>query len=145
MELGTFTKAIKRVDRWLDQVFFAGWEVSVLVIPTLWLLLAATPPEAVSLSGLAALVASAAAVGTYRGEYVSTGTWPRPGHLPSLPVRSAYYSLVVGGASLLGAMAQVHVGSMWVGIVVPAVVGAAALALLPVVVDTVERAARVTL
>ncbi|WP_411966749.1 hypothetical protein [Haloferax sp. YSSS75] len=145
MARGVFTKTIKRVDHWLDQVFFAAWEVSVLVIPTLWLLLAATPPEAVSLSGLTALVASAAAVGTYRGQYVATGTWPRPGHLPTLPLRSAYYSLVVGGTSLLGAAAQVHSGWFWVGIVVPAIVVTGALALLPVVVQTVERTARLTM
>ncbi|KAB1189249.1 MULTISPECIES: hypothetical protein [Haloferax] len=135
---------MKRVDRWLDQVFFAAWEVSVLAIPILWMLLAATPPEAVSLSGLTALTVSAAAVGTYRGEYVSTGSWPRPGHLPTLPVRSAYYSLVVGGTSLLGAAAQVHFGWFWAGVIVPAVVVTGALALLPFVVEAVERVARLT-
>ncbi|KTG27220.1 hypothetical protein [Haloferax profundi] len=145
MESGVFTKAIKRVDRWLDLVFFAGWEVSVLVIPTLWMLLAATPPEAVSLSGMTALVVSAAAVGTYRGQYVSTGSWPRPGHLPTLPLRSAYYSLVVGGTSLLGAAVQVHSGWFWAGIVVPAIVVTGALALLPTVVERVERTAKFTL
>ena len=145
MVRGVFTKTIKRVDRWLDQVFFAAWEVSVLVIPTLWLLLAATPPEAVSLSGLTALTVSATAVGTYRGEYVSTGRWPRPGHLPTLPLRSAYYSLVVGGTSLLGAAVQVHSGWFWAGVVVPAIVVTGALALLPTVVETVERTARLAL
>ncbi|WP_396612348.1 hypothetical protein ACH9L7_03455 [Haloferax sp. S1W] len=137
-------KTVNRVDRWLDQVFFAAWEVSVLVIPTLWFLLAATPHGAVSLSGLTALAVSAAAVGTFRGEYVSTGPWPRPGHLSTLPVRSAYYSLVVGGTSLLGAAAQVHLGTFWVGILVPAVVATGLLALLPAVVDAVERVARFT-
>lgn len=145
MARGVFTKTIRWVDRWLDQVFFAAWEVSVLVIPTLWLLLAATPPEAVSLSGLTALVVSAAAVGTYRGQYVSTGTWPRPGHLPTLPLRSAYYSLVVGGTALLGAAAQVHSGWFWAGVVVPSIVVTGALALVPVVVATVERTARLTM
>ncbi|KAB1196014.1 MULTISPECIES: hypothetical protein [Haloferax] len=145
MASGTFTKTVKRVDRWLDQVFFAAWEVSVLAIPTLWLLLAATPPEAVSLSGTAALVASAAAVGTYRGEYVSTGTWPRPGHLPTLPVRSAYYSLVVGGTALVGAAMQAEFGWFWAGIILPVIGVTGALALVPVVIDAVERTARVTI
>ncbi|UVE51916.1 hypothetical protein KU306_14145 [Haloferax larsenii] len=135
-------KTIKRVDRWLDQVFFAAWEVSVLVIPTLWMLLAATPHEAVSLSGLTALGVSSLAVGTFRGEYVPTGSWPRPGHLSTLPVRSAYYSLVVGGTSLLGAAAQVHFETFWVGVLVPTVVATGSLSLLPAVVAAVERIAR---
>ncbi|MFK5604702.1 MULTISPECIES: hypothetical protein [Haloferax] len=57
------SEATKRVDSWLDRVFFAAWEVSVLAIPTLWFLLFATPRAAVSLSGLTALAASAVGVG----------------------------------------------------------------------------------
>ncbi|WP_424006099.1 hypothetical protein [Haloferax denitrificans] len=139
------SKATKRVGRWLDQVFFAAWEVSVLAIPTLWFLLAATPRAAVSLSGLTALAASAVAVGTFRGGYVRTGSWPRPGHLPTLPIRSAYYSLVVGGTALLGAFAKTELGAFWPGVVVPAVVGVGALAFVPVVLVGTERVARVTL
>ena len=138
------SKATKRVDNWLDQVFFAAWEVSVLAIPTLWFLLFATPQEAISLSGLTALVVSAAAVGTFRGGYVATGSWPRPGHLTTLPIRSAYYSLVVGVTTLLGAAVQVEFGSAWAGIVVPAVVTIGALALVPVVVEQTRRIASVS-
>ncbi|MGB9955722.1 hypothetical protein ACOZ4B_04945 [Haloferax prahovense] len=142
---GALSETTKRVDRWLDQVFFAAWEVSVLAIPTLWFLLFATPRAEVSLSGLTALAASAVAVGSFRGGYVGTGSWPRPGHLPTLPIRSAYYSLVVGGTALLGAFAQTELGAFWPGIVVPAVVGVGALALVPVVLVGTERVARVTL
>ncbi|WP_410767184.1 hypothetical protein [Haloferax sp. DFSO60] len=137
------SKLTARVDRWLDQVFFAGWEISVLVIPTLWFLIFAEPPEAVSLSGITALITSSAAVGTFRGGYIDTGSWPRPGHLPSLPARSAYYSLVVGGSAMLGAMAQVELGSFWVGIVIPTVATILSLALVPRVLAQLQRVARV--
>lgn len=134
-----------RVDRWLDQVFFAGWEVSVLVIPILWFLIFAEPPEAVSLSGITALVASSAAVGTFRGGYIDTGSWPRPGHLPSLPARSAYYSLVVGLSSMLGATAQVELHSLWLGIMIPTIGAIVALAFVPRLLDQLERVSRATL
>ncbi|MFK8213712.1 hypothetical protein [Haloferax volcanii] len=139
------SEATKRVDRWLDRVFFAAWEVSVLAIPTLWFLLFATPRAAVSLSSRTALAASAVAVGTFRGGHVRTGSWPRPGHLPTLPIRSAYYSLVVGGTALLGAFAQTELGAFWPGVIVPAVVGVGALALLPLVLVGTERVARLTI
>ncbi|ELZ94285.1 hypothetical protein C440_11708 [Haloferax mucosum ATCC BAA-1512] len=139
------SKSIERIDRWLDQVFFAAWEVSVLVIPTLWFLLAATPPEAVSLSGLTSLTVSALAVGTFRGEYFRTGAWPRPGHLPTLPIRSAYYSLVVGGTALLGSAVQVEFGAFWLGILVPVMCALPVLAAFPRALSRFESVSKLTL
>jgi hypothetical protein len=136
---------LERVDGWFDQFFFAGWEVSVLVIPTLWLLLAVDNQEAVSLSALTGLVALSAAVGTFRGGYVGDGRWPKPGHLGTLAARSAYYSLVLAAATFLGVEAQLSVPVWWVGIAVPAVVAGAGVAFLPRALRALYRAAGWTL
>jgi hypothetical protein len=136
---------LERVDGWFDQFFFAGWEVSVLVIPALWLLLSVENQVAVSLSALTALVVISAAVGTLRGGYVGDGRWPNPGHLGSLPVRSAYYSLALATATFLGVEAQLSLPLWWVGIAVPAVVAVVSVAFLPHVVRALYRVARWTL
>jgi hypothetical protein len=125
------------VDRWLDHVFFAGMEVCILTVPVLLLLLSARPPAAVSLSGLAALTASATAIGTYRGGFVGEAGWPRPGHVGTVAGRAAYYGLVLGVATFLGVEGQLLAGHFAPGILLPWSVAFLALAPLP---DVLERA-----
>ncbi|SFR53752.1 hypothetical protein SAMN04487947_2065 [Halogeometricum rufum] len=145
MERGAASAAIRRVDRYLDLTFFAGMEISALVVPTLWMLLAARPAEAVSLSAMTALCVSPFAVAAFRGGYVGDATWPSPGHFGTMPARSAYYSLVVAGATYLGVGAQLVWGSFVPGVLVPAVVCAAALSAMPRVLRTTARVARLSL
>jgi hypothetical protein len=113
---------MQRVERFLDYAFFAAMEVNVLVIPVLWLLLLAAHPAEVSLSAMTTLTVASLVVGVFRGQYVDVGWWPRPGHLATLPVRAAYYGVVVGGATFVGVQAQLLTGSPWPGIGVPVVV-----------------------
>ena len=113
---------MERIDRFLDYTFFAAMEVNVLVIPVLWLLLVAAHPEKVSLSAMTTLTAASVVVGAFRGRYVDVGWWPRPGHLATLPLRAAYYGVVVAGATYIGVQAQLFTGSQWPGIGVPIVV-----------------------
>jgi hypothetical protein len=133
---------MQRVERFLDYTFFAAMEVNVLVIPVLWLLLVAAHPEEVSLSAMTTLVAASVVVGVFRGRYVDVGWWPRPGHLATLPLRSAYYGAVVGGATYVGVQAQLVTGSPWPGIGVPVVVSALVLLPFPWLLSRFERLAR---
>jgi hypothetical protein len=133
---------IQRVDRWLDHTFFAAMEVNVLVIPVLWLLLVAANPAEVSLSAMTTLAVASVAVGTLRGRYVDVGWWPKPGHLATLPLRTAYYGGVVGLATWVGVQVQLFTGSPWPGIGVPAVVSVAVLLPFPWLLGRFERLAK---
>jgi hypothetical protein len=121
----------------MDHVFFAGMELCMLTVPVLLLLLSATPPAAVSLSGLAALTASATAVGTYRAGVLGQAGWPRPGHVGTVAGRAAYYGLVLAAATFTGVQGQLLVGHFLPGILLPWSVSFVALAPLP---DVLERA-----
>lgn len=125
----------ERVERWLDHVFYAGAEVSLLAIPALVLLITVPDQWAVSLAGLATLGAATCAVAAFRGGYVDVGPWPRPGHLGTLPLRSAYYAGVVGGVTRLGARTLAWTGrgldGVVVAVLVSTVVTAAVLAQFP--------------
>lgn len=138
--------AIRRFDRFLDLTFFAGMEVSTLVLPTLWLLLFARPADAVSLSAMTALCVSPPAVAAFRGGYVgaAAASWPSPGDFGTMPARSAYYSLVVAAATYLGVVVNLHVGAFVLGVVVPAAVCVAGLAALPRVLETLFLASRLS-
>lgn len=133
---------LQRFDRWLDHTFFAAMEVNVLVLPVLWFLLVAAHPAEVSLSAMTALVVASVAVGTFRGRYVDVGWWPKPGHFATLPLRAAYYGVVVGAATYVGVQAQLFTGSPWPGVGVPAVVSVAVLWPFPWVLGRIERLAR---
>lgn len=133
----------QRVDRFLDHAFFAAMEVNVLAIPVLWFLVVAAHPVQVSLSAMTTLVVASAAVGTFRGRYVDVGRWPRPGHLATLPIRSAYYGLVVALATYVGVQAQLFTGSPWPGIGVPSVLSIAVLLPFPWLLARLERLAKV--
>ena len=134
---------LQRVDRWLDHTFFAAMEVNVLAIPVLWFLLVAAHPAAVSLSAMTTLAVASVAVGTFRGGYVDVGWWPKPGHLATLPVRAAYYGVVVALATWIGVQVQLATGSPWPGVGVPAVVSVGVLLPFPRFLSRFERLAQV--
>ncbi|WP_276301785.1 hypothetical protein [Halorussus lipolyticus] len=118
------------LERWLDYVFFAGLEVSVLSIPALVILLFATPQGPISLAALTAVCALTCAVGTLRGGWFDSRDWPPPGDPYTIPVRSAYYSATIAGAAYLGSAGLVALDTPVAGIAIAAlvsVVGAAAL------------------
>ena len=123
--------AMEGWERWLDHLFFAGLEISMLSIPALVLLLFATPQGPIALAALTALAVSTCAAATFRGEWVDVGEWPRPGDPYTLPLRSAYYSATVAGAAYLGAAAHVAVGAPVAGIAAAAMVSVASTAALP--------------
>jgi hypothetical protein len=133
---------MERIDRFLDYTFFAAMEVNVLVIPVLWLLLVAAHPEEVSLSAMTALAATSVVVGVFRGRYVDVGQWPKPGHLATLPLRAAYYGVVVAGATYIGVQVQLFTGSPWPGIGVPVVVSVLVLLPFPWLRSRFERLAQ---
>ena len=139
---GSKRTLIERVDRFLDCTFFAAMEVNVLVIPVLWLLVVAAHPVEVSLSAMTTLAAASVVVGTLRGGYVDVGWWPKPGHLGTLPVRAAYYGVVVGIATYVGVQAQLATGSPWPGVGVPVVVSALVLLPFPWFLSRFERLAK---
>lgn len=134
---------VQRVDRWLDYTFFAAMEVNVLAIPVLWFLVVAAHPAQVSLSAMTTLVVTSAAVGTFRGQYVDVGWWPKPGHLATLPVRAAYYGAVVALATWVGVQVQLFAGSPWPGIGVPTVLSVVVLLPFPWFLTRLERLAKV--
>ena len=118
-------------ERWLDHVFFAGLEISILSIPALVVLFFAAPKAPIALAGLTAIAAATFATATFRGGWVATGEWPRAGDPYTFPLRSAYYSATVAGAGYLGAAANVRTGVPGVGVLVATLVSVAAMAALP--------------
>ncbi|WP_162224563.1 hypothetical protein [Halorussus amylolyticus] len=119
------------LERWLDYVFFAGLEISILSIPALSVLFFATPRGPISLAALTAVAVSTCAAATFRGGWVEAGEWPRAGDPYTLPLRVAYYSATIGAAGYAGAAAHLRTGTPGVGMVVAAVVSVAAMAALP--------------
>lgn len=136
---------VARFDRWLDCVFFGAMEVTTLSLPVLWFLLFAPNPVEVSLSAMTTLTVAPAVVGTCRGGYVDVGAWPTPGNLGTMPIRSAYYSLVVGAATFVGVQVQLLSGSPWPGIGVPTLITALALVPVPRLLSRVETLAHIEL
>lgn len=126
-------------ERWLDHVFFAGLEISILSIPALVALFLAAPKGPISLAGLTAVAAATCATATFRGGWVETGEWPRAGDPYTFPLRSAYYSATVAGAGYFGAVAHVRTGTPGVGVLVATVVSVAAMAALPRVVASARK------
>jgi hypothetical protein len=128
---------IARFERWLDFVFFAGAEVSVLSLPATVPLTAVRHPSVTARSTLTALVVCAAAVGTLRSRRAGRTrraereAWSRPGELRTIAFRSAYYTAVVGLCAFLGTGAQFLLGAWWIGVVGPAALSISLLALFP--------------
>lgn len=126
-------------ERWLDYVFFAFLEVSVLTLPVLLLLTGLPNQNAVSLSALSALASVGFGVGSFRGQYVDVGKWPRPGDFVTIPFRSAYYGLVLGVGTWAGVAGAVSTTLWWVGVLVPFLLVEPLLALFPWTVRRVQR------
>lgn len=107
--------AYRRFLDWLEQVFFAGMELSVLSTPAFIpvLLLQDRYPDAVPLAGLMAIVAGSIAISLLRTQTVDTGKWPRRSELTSMPLRVAYFSVLFFLASMGVAAVAVSAGSMW--------------------------------
>jgi hypothetical protein len=119
---------------WLERVFFAGTELSVLSSPAFAVvaLLQRFHPDATSVAGLLAIAAGSVALAAFRGDRVDVGAWPRRAELTSLPLRVTYFSVTFVAASVGVARAAVAVGSFQVT-VLGAVVQVAGLAAFPTV------------
>lgn len=123
-----------RFERWLDYVFFALLEVCVLPLPVLAFLTGVPNQDAVSLSALTAMAVATVGIGSFRGQYVDVGEWPQPSDFVTMPFRSAYYGLAIGGGTWLGVAARTALGQWWVGVGVTLVVVIALLGVFPRVV-----------
>ncbi|WP_158056257.1 hypothetical protein [Halorussus halophilus] len=123
------------LERWLDYVFFAGLEISILGIPALIGLMYATPENEVKLAGLTAIAACSMAAATFRGEFVKLGDWPAAGDPYTMPLRSAYYSATIALAAYVGAIAHAETGVPGVGMAGATVVSIGAMAIVPRVVS----------
>lgn len=131
-----------RFERWLDYVFFALLEICVLPIPVLTYLTSVPNQDAVSLSALAAMGAATVSVGSFRGQYVDVGRWPKPSDFVSMPFRAAYYGLVIGGGTWLGVVTRTTAGAWWVGVAVTVVVVVVTLGTYPRAADGVRALAQ---
>lgn len=103
--------------RWLERVFFAGAELSLLSTPAFVVVLLAQNgyPDAIPIAGLFAIATGSAGLSLFRAGVVDVGDWPRRGELTTLPFRTLYFSLVFLLASVgVGVVAVDAVGSLWV-------------------------------
>jgi hypothetical protein len=105
-----------RLERWLDYVFFALLEVCVLPLPVLVFLTGVPNQDAVSLSALTAMGVATVGIGSFRGKYVDVGEWPQPSDFVTIPFRSAYYGVAIGGGTWLGVATRTTFGRWWVGV-----------------------------
>ena len=117
---------------WLEEVFFGVMELSFLSTPAFAAvaLLQSRYPDAVSLSGLAAIVAGSVALAAFRGGRIDVGAWPRRAELSSIPLRISYFSAVFLLASMGVALVVVTLNSWWLALL-GGVVQAAGLAAFP--------------
>ena len=117
---------------WLEGVFFGVMELSFLSTPAFAVvaLLQSRYPDAVSLSGLAAIGAGSVALAAFRSGRVDVGAWPRRAELSSIPLRIGYFSVVFLMASMGVALVVVTLGSWWLALL-GGVVQAAGLAAFP--------------
>lgn len=129
------------LERWLDHVFFAFLEVSVLTLPVLLILTGVPDQDTVSLSALSALASAVFGVASFRGRYIDVGRWPRPGDLVTIPVRSAYYGFALGFGTWAGVEGQVPNAPWWTGVLVPLILVGVLLSLFPWVVRRVQKIA----
>ena len=92
---------------WLEEVFFGVMELSFLSTPAFAAvaLLQSRYPDAVSLSGLAAIGAGSVALAAFRGGRIDVGAWPRRAELSSIPLRFGYFSVVFLTATMGVALA----------------------------------------
>lgn len=113
--------ALRRIDRWLEYVFYSGTELSALSSPALTYLLFGAPfsRDGVSVGGLVAIAVGTLALAVFRGNYVDVGEFPAIGGLGSLPFRIVYYNLLLGTVVTLGAYGWVQ-GAPLLSVFVPA-------------------------
>lgn len=131
-----------RFERWLDYVFFALLEVCVLPLPVLAFLTSVPNQDAVSLSALTSMAVATVGIGSFRGQYVDVGAWPQPSDFVTMPFRSAYYGVAIGGGTWLGVVARTTAVRWWVGVAVTAVVVLLFLGAFPFVVRGVQSLSR---
>ncbi|MFW5974261.1 MAG: hypothetical protein ACOCPZ_02640 [Natrialbaceae archaeon] len=115
---GTVVGRIRNgVIAWLERVFFGGAELSVLSTPAFVavLLVQGRYPDAIPIAGLFAIATGSVGLALFRSGVVDVGGWPRRSELVTLPLRSAYFSLVfLAAAAGVGIVAVEVVGSLWV-------------------------------
>ena len=124
---------------WLEEVFFGVMELSFLSTPAFAAvaLLQSRYPDAVSLSGLAAIGAGSVALAAFRGGRFDVGAWPRRAELSSIPLRFGYFSAVFLTATMGVALVVVTLGSWWLTLL-GGVVQAVGLAAFPTVYRAVH-------
>ncbi len=100
---------------WLEQIFFAGMELSFLSSPAFALVVVFQEvyPDAVPLSGLFAIGAGSVALAEFRLGRIDVGAWPRRSELTSLPLRVGYFSLVFLASTMGVATVVVAAGTWW--------------------------------
>ena len=124
---------------WLEGVFFGVMELSFLSTPAFAAvaLLQSRYPDAVSLSGLAAIGAGSVALAAFRDGRFDVGAWPRRAELSSIPLRVGYFSAVFLTATMGVALVVVALDSWWFTLL-GGVVQAAGLAAFPTVYRSVH-------
>lgn len=100
---------------WLERIFFAGVELSVLATPGYLavFLLQYRHPDAIPMAGLMALAVGCASIAVFRHRTIDVGKWPRRGELRSAPLRVVYFSTVFFLASWGVGTAAMAIGSYW--------------------------------
>ena len=123
----------------LEEVFFGVMELSFLSTPAFAVvaLLQSRYPDAVSLSGLAAIGAGSVALAAFRSGRIDVGAWPRRAELSSIPLRFGHFSAVYLTATMGVALVVVTLGSWWLTLL-GGVVQAVGLAAFPTVYRAVH-------
>lgn len=100
---------------WLEAIFFAGVELSVLATPGFLavFLLQYRYPDAVPIAGLMALAVGYLSLAVFRHRTVDVGEWPRRGELTSVPLRFGYFSILFFLSSYGVGAAAMSLGSYW--------------------------------
>lgn len=100
---------------WLEEIFFAGVELSVLATPGFLavFLLQYQYPDAVPLAGLMALFVGYLSLAAFRQQTINVGKWPRRGELTSAPLRVLYFSVLYFLSSWGVGATAVSLGSYW--------------------------------
>ncbi|QSG04149.1 hypothetical protein [Natranaeroarchaeum sulfidigenes] len=100
---------------WLEEIFYAGVELSVLGTPGFLAVFLTQHryPDAVPLAGLTALAVGYLALAVFRQRTIDTGKWPRRGELTSAPLRFTYFSVLFFLAAYGVGAAAMTLGSYW--------------------------------
>ena len=106
---------VRGVLDWLERIFFAGVELSVLGTPGYLavFLLQNQHPDAIPMAGLTALAVGCLSIAVFRHRTIDVGKWPRRGELSSAPLRVVYFSTLFFLASWGVGTAAMAIGSYW--------------------------------